>query len=839
MDNKSSSVVNHLEPIISLLKPYGFSKKLFHNWLEKLKVLEEDDNDFELERLIISLLSTKTQSHSSQADLEIRSLSLLKLFIVLSESISDFSDLKKINQLKRQIESEIEAEKLQASEELLQDHLEKIEVDKIKPIVKVNRSVLPIIAQLILSTFFLLWYNFSSVEVDRTGYLVTFILVSTPIVIFVLKINNYFNKKFNDKQVAVIAEAVKIHNVIGYRGYFLLFLVAVYTVSLLFLLDTSENAIVPYLSFLTIVMPLFFVLSSSVAKLPLRKIKNSIHEKIDLSKTIDQEGNDYVIVVLESKIRAFNSRLEAYILESALFGALAFSGFLTIMAEDLISFEAFENFTETTISFISALLLFEFENLGELLTELTTKTSTFVVVSILSLFSSMFFMVVIASRLRLSQILDKANRSLSLSMVYNEKENELASKLSVEEDKLKLASINQRVTEQLRKSYEKYMEIDDISSFMLIFRAGGVISFFIVLITSAILVSNFLSLFFLFLSLTIVVFFNKKEIEDFWGNLLFKTRISLFYNLHVFIYVGVFVLISSILINYVYSQELSAALLFTCVGVLFTYRLLDLFVVKRSFIAKKVNEVKGLRLFWILAETALLLGTTLFILREPGANFLIAIAPFIFIYPAIAILRIIIKNRFVRFWSVVTSFFINIGLIFKILQFPGATFFMYLGFGSLVLLAVLQLVFKIRFSRLELYFLLIVGAVLGSLVLFPKSIISYQSSAINEDELNKLHNLNQNLEDYDDLRGEFGFEKSYLKFEESIVWFNTDYENGKKSNTIFREGISKRTVQLARWNLQDGFIDSLEAKSLIILAVEVDSDVKAMDFYKDLMEIEE
>jgi hypothetical protein len=233
------------------------------------------------------------------------------------------------------------------------------------------------------------------------------------------------------------------------------------------------------------------------------------------------------------------------------------------------------------------------------------------------------------------------------------------------------------------------------------------------------------------------------------------------------------------------------------------------------------------------------LGTTLFILREPGANFLIAIAPFIFIYPAIAILRIIIKNRFVRFWSVVTSFFINIGLIFKILQFPGATFFMYLGFGSLVLLAVLQLVFKIRFSRLELYFLLIVGAVLGSLVLFPKSIISYQSSAINEDELNKLHNLNQNLEDYDDLRGEFGFEKSYLKFEESIVWFNTDYENGKKSNTIFREGISKRTVQLARWNLQDGFIDSLEAKSLIILAVEVDSDVKAMDFYKDLMEIEE
>ncbi|MEJ0031318.1 MAG: hypothetical protein WDO15_13505 [Bacteroidota bacterium] len=79
----------------------------------------------------------------------------------------------------------------------------------------------------------------------------------------------------------------------------------------------------------------------------------------DAKEEYDYDRNDEEIVQLETKLNSFTGRLEAYVLESALFGALTFSGFLQIMASDLVSFTDLENFAGYIFQTSSALMYFD------------------------------------------------------------------------------------------------------------------------------------------------------------------------------------------------------------------------------------------------------------------------------------------------------------------------------------------------------------------------------------------------------------------------------------------------------------------------------------------------
>jgi hypothetical protein len=67
----------------------------------------------------------------------------------------------------------------------------------------------------------------------------------------------------------------------------------------------------------------------------------STHEKTILTYEENGDINDFQIIQLESKISYINSKVDTYVLESALFRVLTFDGFLTLISADRVKIESF------------------------------------------------------------------------------------------------------------------------------------------------------------------------------------------------------------------------------------------------------------------------------------------------------------------------------------------------------------------------------------------------------------------------------------------------------------------------------------------------------------------
>ncbi|HCW07735.1 MAG TPA: hypothetical protein DGG95_10275 [Cytophagales bacterium] len=147
-----------------------------------------------------------------------------------------------------------------------------------------------------------------------------------------------------------------------------------------------------------------------------------LEEKKLNTALLNVDENDEYIVWLETKLNSSTSRLEAYVLESALFGALTFSGFLQIMATDLVSFKDLENFASYIFTTSQAFINLDWNQLEVGVAGLNSKVSLFCLISLESLICSIFFLAVIASRLKLSDIADRVRTSINLAKAYNAKE---------------------------------------------------------------------------------------------------------------------------------------------------------------------------------------------------------------------------------------------------------------------------------------------------------------------------------------------------------------------------------------------------------------------------------
>jgi hypothetical protein len=66
----------------------------------------------------------------------------------------------------------------------------------------------------------------------------------------------------------------------------------------------------------------------------------STHEKTILTYEENEDINDFQIIQLESKISYINSKVDTYVLESALFRVLTFDGFLTLISADRVKIES-------------------------------------------------------------------------------------------------------------------------------------------------------------------------------------------------------------------------------------------------------------------------------------------------------------------------------------------------------------------------------------------------------------------------------------------------------------------------------------------------------------------
>lgn len=220
--------------------------------------------------------------------------------------------------------------------------------------------------------------------------------------------------------------------------------------------------------------------------------------------------NDRQILEIEGEIKNLMNRVEAYILESVMFGALAFSGFLTIIAADTdkIDYETMRVFGYHITSFISDFVVFEIKNIEQYKIFSTHPDNLMIMVMFETLICAMSFILVIAARLRFSHLAEKIDMVISLARSYNNKEEEafnmrlqsaqFAEVNDVQEKILeqRLFYLTKKINHQVKQAEKLVFEVDPIVQYMGFFRNLGVVTFLIVIITSLFLFSKAVAGFF-------------------------------------------------------------------------------------------------------------------------------------------------------------------------------------------------------------------------------------------------------------------------------------------------------------------------------------------------------
>jgi len=245
-----------------------------------------------------------------------------------------------------------------------------------------------------------------------------------------------------------------------------------------------------------------------------RELRRQIEKRHHGVLTLNADQNDEAIVDLETKLTSATSRLEAYVLESALFGALSFSGFLQIMAADLISFQDLENFASYIFAAAQAFIHLEGSDFSQALGNLSNKLSLFCLVSVESLVCSIFFLGVIASRLRFSNIADRVRTALNLAKAYNVKEEALNEEHAPSTYKARrLEELTQKVNLQISEAATTINEIAPIMQYMQYFRNAGILVFLIILISSSLFITSALAWTFIILALATSIYFNRTHLS--------------------------------------------------------------------------------------------------------------------------------------------------------------------------------------------------------------------------------------------------------------------------------------------------------------------------------------
>ena len=389
------------------------------------------------------------------------------------------------------------------------------------PVVKFPRSPIVFILDFVFRLTFAAMYG--RVEDNELSgwdaiFALAFIILSQPLLLLLAFLWDGFQAR---KQRKLYAQwrgegggAFKIDNVASLGG--LLFLAASwiqFSAYLHYSFEVSGGAWVVislyHLAFLSLAWGLF-----SRGSIAYDELTRQVEAQTLAQKECSPDENDEVIVTLESRLKSIQQRLEGYVLEGALLGALAFGGFLEILSQNTIQVEDLARFGDKLNVIFKHLVLFKAAELPALFAGIATQTDLFCMVSALSLTSSIFFLLVIAHRLRFSDVADKIQHFITLAHDYNEKEDELyrdREKLGAE-DARRLATFSRKVSENLRQAQAHLTGISPISGYMRLFRSLGVMTFFVVVISGALFIANWLSWLFVASFLGSQVYFNRGRI---------------------------------------------------------------------------------------------------------------------------------------------------------------------------------------------------------------------------------------------------------------------------------------------------------------------------------------
>ncbi|MFN3316063.1 MAG: hypothetical protein ACK40K_04565, partial [Raineya sp.] len=332
------------------------------------------------------------------------------------------------------------------------------------------------------------------------------------------------------------------------------------------------------------------------------KIEEPFLDKNLFLNTFDYQidHNDLEIIKVEGRLRNEHSRVEAYILESVMFGALAFSGFLSIIAserfnhtlserweltkedtkkvytinditrleknnavildqnhilidakesektkniiimqgkqldekgkpkqtiisgkekEDLNIIPQVKNteiriFWNEAMELLKNILLFRFDDISRSWARVTQPGNLIMLITMETLFCALFFLSVIASRLRYTKMTEEIDNLARLARNFNDKEEEVHNLVlqglgdeNVQSNlRRRLQSLGIKINQYLERANELLDKAKPILVYMSVFRNLGVIMFILILITSSLFFSKTLAFIFLMFSIVAYVY---------------------------------------------------------------------------------------------------------------------------------------------------------------------------------------------------------------------------------------------------------------------------------------------------------------------------------------------
>lgn len=208
-------------------------------------------------------------------------------------------------------------------------------------------------------------------------------------------------------------------------------------------------------------------------------------EEIDL--------NDSEIARLESNLKNINTKVESYMLESVLLGALTFSGFLAIIVSEktLYTSPFIRNLWLEIVSLFSSHSIDVF---FEKIVAFSVPSNLLFLVMLESLFCSTFFILILGLRMRFSSLSLKLDYLIRIMTIFNAKEEELIN-IELESNETSEAlrkrkeKISYKISEAITDANKLFKDISPIARLMGWYRNIGLVLFFIILITSGFFLS--------------------------------------------------------------------------------------------------------------------------------------------------------------------------------------------------------------------------------------------------------------------------------------------------------------------------------------------------------------
>jgi len=245
------------------------------------------------------------------------------------------------------------------------------------------------------------------------------------------------------------------------------------------------------------------------------------------------DSNDIAIVEMEGDIRNLQNRVEAYILESVMFGALSFSGFLTLLAADekRVDYELMSIFGDSIAKILLDILLlkFDFSDPAYRILFDGGDDRRFLITWIMfvTLMGSLFFILVIASRLKFSSIIEKVDNTIRLARTYNDKEEEVfILHLQFEDkDRLKrrLELLSRKIAQQIAMGTDLLKEVQPVVYYMSIFRNLGVFFCLMIIMLGLLFYSQVLTMLVGILAFIVYIY---KRIDDWYRRNRLKSIIQ-------------------------------------------------------------------------------------------------------------------------------------------------------------------------------------------------------------------------------------------------------------------------------------------------------------------------